>query len=299
MIPLFDLHSDTLLELYRKNEDILENSLHISLNKARKFSPYIQVLAIWSDSNLTNEDAYQNYINVRNYARGQNIYFANKATDFRQNTFILAVEDARILNGDLSRIYKLYGDGVRLLTLNWQGNTVIGGGWDTSEGLTSFGKDVVKECLQIGIIPDISHSSEKASYEALSICSEYNKPLIASHSNSFSVCKHKRNLSDDLFKIIANTKGLVGISLASEHISKDAPTLKDVLEHIYHYLSLGGENTIALGCDFDGVTSLPLGISSISDLNNLYYKIEDNFGTSVAKKIFFENAYKFMCKNLV
>lgn len=300
MIPLFDLHCDTLLELYRNNEDISENSLHISFDKAKNFNPYIQISAIWSDASLSNEEAYRNYIEVKNYATRQNIYFATKARDFRENTFILAVEDARILNGDITRINDLYNDGVRLLTLNWKGVSIIGGSWDTSYGLTDFGKEVVKKCLEIGIIPDISHSSIKSAEKIYEICFSFGKPFIASHSNSYSVCNHRRNLSDALFKKIASSNGLVGISLASEHLSHSKiASSDDVLRHIYHYLSLDGENTVALGCDFDGVSSLPYDINSIKDLDILYYKIENMFGENIAKKMFFYNAYNFMSKNLI
>lgn len=300
MIPLFDLHCDTLLELYKNNEDIRENNLHISLNKAKKFSPYIQVCAIWSDASLSNDEAFKNYINVRSYALNTGISFTTGASKLKQNAFILSVEDARLLNGDISRVSSLYNDGVRLLTLNWQGTSIIGGAWDTSEGLTAFGKDVVKSCLELGIITDISHSSIKSSEEIYEICFSYNKPLIASHSNSFSICNHKRNLSDELFKKILLSKGLVGISLAKEHISyKNIVSSDDILEHIYHYLSLGGENVIALGCDFDGVSSLPCDINSINELDALYSKIVNAFGENIAKKIFFYNSYSFMLKNLV
>lgn len=300
MIPLFDLHCDTLLELYKNNEDIRENNLHISLNKAKKFSPYIQVCAIWSDASLSNDEAFKNYINVRSYALNTGISFTTGASKLKQNAFILSVEDARLLNGDISRVSSLYNDGVRLLTLNWQGTSIIGGAWDTSEGLTAFGKDVVKSCLELGIITDISHSSIKSSEEIYEICFSYNKPLIASHSNSFSICNHKRNLSDELFKKILLSKGLVGISLAKEHISyKNIVSSDDILEHIYHYLSLGGENVIALGCDFDGVSSLPCDINSINELDALYSKIVNAFGENISKKIFFYNSYSFMLKNLV
>lgn len=300
MIPLFDLHCDTLLELYKNNEDIRENNLHISLNKAKKFSPYIQVCAIWSDASLSNDEAFKNYINVRSYALNTGISFTTGASKLKQNAFILSVEDARLLNGDISRVSSLYNDGVRLLTLNWQGTSIIGGAWDTSEGLTAFGKDVVKSCLELGIITDISHSSIKSSEEIYEICFSYNKPLIASHSNSFSICNHKRNLSDELFKKILLSKGLVGFSLAKEHISyKNIVSSDDILEHIYHYLSLGGENVIALGCDFDGVSSLPCDINSINELDALYSKIVNAFGENIAKKIFFYNSYSFMLKNLV
>lgn len=296
MIPLFDLHCDTLLELYQRNEVITKNDLHISLEKASFFSPYIQIMAIWSDSKLSNEDAFITYKKVVEYSK--NIRFFKRDDNLSKASFILAVEDARILNGDINRLYSLALDGVKVLTLNWQNTSVIGGAWNTNIGLTDFGKLVVEKCLDLGIVPDISHSSIKSSEEIIEICLKNNTVPIASHSNSYSICPHNRNLSDELFKNIVKMNGLVGISMASEHLSCDNATINDVLKHIYHYLTLGGENTVCLGCDFDGVQKLPEEISSISDLNNLYYQVEKNCGEKIAKKIFFSNAFSFFFRQI-
>ena len=296
MIPLFDLHCDTLYEMYKRNESIFDNSLHISMKKAENFSPYIQICAIWGDSSLSNDEAYQNYLKIIDYT---NLKFTTKAQALKNHSYILSIEDARLLNGDLTRLDHLYKDGVRFLTLNWKGESIIGGGWDTTLPLTDFGKKTLFRCLELGIIPDISHSSTICTEEIINICEENNKVAIASHSNSLYICNHKRNLSDELFRRLVKQKSIVGISLASEHLNNDGKaTLDDILKHIYHYLALGGENTICLGCDFDGVSSLPFGINSLKDLDKLYFEIEKSFGDDIAKKIFFKNAYRFMCKNL-
>ena len=297
-IPLFDLHCDTLLELYNTKQNINDNSLHISLNKAPAFSPYMQISAIWSEYSLSNELAFDKYIKVKSYIEKQNINFATKFSDLKENSFILAVEDARLLNGQISRLDILYQDGVRFLTLNWKDESIIGGAWNTNKGLTPFGKDTVKKCLDLGITVDISHSSERTSYEAIELSLAKNKPLIASHSNSYTVCKHKRNLTDELFNEFVKMRSLVGISLSCEHLTiSGMASISTILKHIYHYLSLSGESVVALGCDFDGVSSLPYEILSIKDIRALYFEIEKEFGTIIAKKIFFDNAYSFMQRN--
>ena len=78
----------------------------------------------------------------------------------------------------------------------------------------------------------------------------------------------------------------------------DAPFGKEIKNALNYFLDLDGENNISLGCDFDGITSLPVGVKSIYDLTFLYTEIEKVFGSNVAKKIFYENAYNFMSKNL-
>ena len=297
MIPLFDLHCDTLSELYRRNENIKNNDLHISFEKAKAFSPYAQVFAIWSDASLSNDGAYERYNKILDYSKKE-LNFTTKINNNEQFS-ILAVEDARLLSNDLSHLHKLFSDGVRILTLNWKSVSIIGGAWDTNKGLTEFGKNVVKTCFELGIIPDISHSSEKTVDDVFELSKKYNRPVIASHSNSYYVCNHKRNISDEHFKKIIEFSSIVGISLVPEHLLNNCyATIDDILYHIEHFLDLGGENTVCLGSDFDGVSSLPQNINSISDLTLLYQDIEKRFGNIIAKKIFFENAYNFMKKNL-
>ena len=297
MIPLFDLHCDTLLELYRNKLTLDNCKLHISKDDFSNYSPYIQVLAIWSDNNLDNESCFLQYKKALSYARAIGLQFVDIASDFRKNSYILAVEDARLLNGDLSRLTTLSRDGVKFLTLNWQGQTIIGGGWDTSLPLTDFGKKVVYKCFDLGIVPDLSHSSYISAKQVMEMCINSEKSVVFSHSNAFSAHNHNRNITDDLFLNVIKTSSLVGLSLVSQHLSRGSCSIKDFLNHIYHFLSLGGENYIALGCDFDGTDDLPRQIHSIRDLSLLYYEIENEFGRDIAQKIFFSNAYKFYCKN--
>ncbi len=295
MIPLFDLHADTLGEMYKKKELLSKNTLHISYEDAKNLEPYIQVMAIWSDFRLTDNEAYSNFFKAMDYAHSQGLSFATRKDELKHHALVLSVEDARLLGGKIERLDTLFQYGVRALTLNWKGESIIGGAWDTENGLTPFGRRVVRRAFSLGIVPDISHSSIKGAYEVTEAARLQNKPIIASHSNSYSVYNHKRNLTDELFLEINALGGVVGISLAPEHLATNA-TASSVIKHIYHYLSLGGENTVCLGCDFDGVSSLPKGIWGIGDLTLLFFELEKLFGLEIASKIFYHNAYKFFSK---
>ena len=212
---------------------------------------------------------------------------------------ILAVEDARILENDLDRLITLHSNGVRILTLNWYGKTCIGGGHDTNIGLTDFGISVVKKCFEIGIIPDISHCSFQGAEMTLDLAKENNKPIIASHSNSYSVNPHTRNLRDEDFIRIVNLSGLVGINLCPEHLSsKSSANIIDIINNIEHYLSLGGENIIAMGGDLDG-TNLPNGISGIEDISKIANEMQRlNYPDELVRKIMYKNAFEFFKRNI-
>lgn len=301
MISFFDLHCDTLSRAYLGNYNIYASPLHISLEKSSIFRSYKQVMAIWTDNSLSNYDGYKRYREILNYAKNQGIKFVTHLQDDTTDaTFILSIEDLRIIESDISRISELYSDGVRLAIPFWRGTSQLGGAWDTNEGLSALGSCTIKCMLELGIIPDISHSSIFSIDEIIELCSLYKKPLVASHSNAFSVCNHSRNLSRQHFLEIVSLGGVVGISLCPEHLSSSGfATIDDILRHIDYYLSLDGENHICFGCDFDGISSLPLKIYGLEDMPKIYIRLLNTFGETIARKIFYDNAYSFLSKNLL
>ncbi len=301
---LADLHCDTAYELFVRKESFYNNSLAISYKSTFGFDEYLQVMAIWSDKRLDDNQAYFKFFEILNYLRND----ISKSCDTRifdgkdiesKNIFFVSVEDARILSGDISRLDALYKEGVRLITPLWSGKTCIGGSFDTDIGLSKFGKNVIEQCCNLGIIPDISHASEKSSHDILDICKD-KIPVIASHSNSQSIFSHPRNLNDELFAEIKHGKGLVGINLCREHLgmSEFHTDTTIILRHIEHFLSLGGEDTICFGCDFDGAIP-PHNYESIESLPYLANEmLKIGYSETLIKKIFYLNAKKFILKNI-
>lgn len=294
-MKLFDLHSDTLYESYRRKlSPITSKELQAPLG----ISPFAQtkrVSAIWCDNVLDDESAWQAYLDIFDYTQNQLIQ-----TPLPDGTSLLyAVEDARLLAGRLERLETLAQNGTRILTLTWQGLSVIGGAWDTDEGLTDFGKEVVKAAQSLGIVIDISHASDKAAREALALSEHYGSTVIASHSNARAICPHRRNLTDYLFDALAERSAPVGISMVSYHLGENEnATVDTLLSHIAHLLTRkNGAKALALGSDFDGTDALPQGIRRLSDLPLLYHSLENAFGKTLADRIFFENAEDFFTEN--
>ena len=293
-MKLFDLHCDTLSEIYCAGESLDDNSLHISKKKAQQYEKYAQLFAIWSRHDLEPDENFAFFKQILKYSKK----YLDSTDSF---TPYLAVEGGALLNGDISRLDYLHSVGVRFLTLVWGGSCCIGGAHDTDEGLTHFGRDVVERCLEIGIVPDLSHASDKVFYEAYSIALEHKGALICTHSNSRSVCDHRRNLTDEMFGMIRDIGGIVGISLCRPHLCESGECkIDDVVRHIEKYLSLGGEKTVCLGCDLDGIGRLPDGMENVSDL----YKIADamsakNYSDSLIEDIFYYNAFRFMEKHCI
>ena len=306
---LLDLHCDTALELYLRKQPFKSGSLHVSLDKAFPYETYIQTMAYWCDTFLSDEDAYARFPLVHDHLTEElktngvtlihDLVSLNDTQTDTKRGALLAVEDARLLAGDLSRLDELYARGVRFLTLTWGGESCIGGAHDTDKPLTEFGRKVVERCFALGIIPDVSHASRRVTAEVIEMAKNAHKPIVATHSNSFAVYAHTRNLTDKEFIDILETGGVVGVSLCTYHLTDGACAVSDVVRHIKHYLSLGGENALCLGCDFDGIDTTPDGIPDLSALPVLYGALlSEGISEKTVKKIFFENAFGFIAANI-
>ncbi len=308
---LFDMHADTLYEMYKRKTALRDPSLHISLDRTKKYRQYLQCTAIWSDMRLSDNEAFERFVQIYHYAKAvctedkeavlcRNVSDINEAHTQGKSAFLLTVEDARLLAQQLSRLDILFQCGVRMLTLQWQGESCIGGGFDTEAPLTPFGRSVVVRCAQLGIIPDISHANEITSRQIIEIAAEHGSPVIATHSNAYSVCSHKRNLTDALFDELVSMGGIVGISLAPQHLSADCiATSDDVLLHIEHYAGRAGIEHICLGCDLDGIETTPTDIQNIGELDNICEcMLRHNYKESDVTAVFSENARRYISSNL-
>ena len=310
----FDLHCDTPHELYRNNASLDDNSCHVSLNKASCLSDYAQVMAIWTPKSYDDEKGFTNfnkvmdYLNEELYRLRDRVHICRCGEDVvaawsqDKTAAFLAVEDARLLNNDITRLKVLYGRGVRFLTLCWGGSSCIGGSHDTEDGLTPFGELVVQCCFDMGIIPDLSHASDATAAQVLGMAREAGKPVIATHSNSRGVYRHSRNLTDEQFCAIRDLGGIVGISMCTPHLTdtKQAPaTIDTLLRHIDHYLDLGGEYTVSFGGDLDGISHAPEGIRDISDVPAIEQAmIAHGYHRELIDNILWRNAHNFVCNHL-
>ncbi len=298
MISYFDFHCDTPFELYRRGAPLGQNDLHIALDRAHGLDRWVQTAAIWSDRRLSDDDAFAQFLCIaddfKTKAASCGVPLAKGALSDAPRQFLLAVEDARLLGGDLSRMDVLSGAGVRVLTLVWAGDGCIGGAHDTDGGLSPFGKEVVLRCFETGIVPDLSHASDRMIDEVLDLAAVHHRPVVATHSNARAVYAHRRNLRDEHFRAIVASGGLVGLSFAPQHLAESGADLHAILRHAQHDLSLGGEDALVFGGDFDGIETTPQGLSSIADIPALYDLFERELGNrALCEKIFYQNGIRF------
>ncbi|MBR6917674.1 MAG: membrane dipeptidase [Clostridia bacterium] len=298
----FDLHCDTVTELYKRGETLATSSLHISAATVSLFEKYAQVFAVFSDRARSDEECYGDFFRVEEDFRSEcGVSWCVKCDQLDDSgiTAILSVEDARILAGDLSRLNRLYGRGVRVITPLWAGTTCIGGSFDTNEGLTEFGRVVVDECMKLGIIVDISHASELSARQMIEIASSYGSPVIASHSDSYTVHPHERNIKECEARRVASSGGVIGVCLHSPHLGCDKVNAETVFSHIEHLINIAGAASVCIGADFDGTDKLPHGFSSQTDILKIpEIMLRHNYPEQLIYDVMYNNAYRFFKKNL-
>ncbi len=307
-MKLFDFHCDTPFALETHGEELTNNNRHVSLSKARDYESYGQVMAIWSQKSLQDEEAWARFFTIRKdflskQPEGKTA-ICTTFSDYREavrtgkRPFFFAVEDARILNGDLDRLTTLYEHGVRLLTLVWRDETCIGGAYNTEIGLSDFGRDVVARCFALGIVPDLSHASDAMTREVLDLAARAGKPVIATHSNSRTVCDHKRNLTDETAREIASLGGVFGINMVPFHLAEDSvANVGTVCRHILHFLELGLGDAVAMGCDLDGMDETPEGIRHVGDLPRIAEALSAHgVSDEQIERVFCRNAERILAR---
>lgn len=297
-MKLFDLHCDTALEMYKTKQRYGHNTLCID-KKRTAFDDYKQVFAIWSENTLSDDEAYERFFKVTEYLKADRDFPELITDNSLSGTALLSVEGANLLAGDISRLDKLYENGVRLLTLTWDGISVIGGAHGTDKGLTDFGRETVEKCFEKHIIVDTSHLSDKGFDDV----AEYKKPFVASHSCLREISDIPRNIDKKRAARLASSGGIIGVNFVGYHLDGNyfecGTTSDAIAKQIKAFLNIVGEDNLAIGADFDGTDKLPSDISGIESMEYLYTKLVSNgIKPRIADKIFFENAYGFFKKNL-
>ncbi|MBY9002217.1 MAG: dipeptidase, partial [Candidatus Heimdallarchaeota archaeon] len=174
--------------------------------------------------------------------------------------------------------------------------TGVGTG-NNERGLTYVGKELVTEMEKLGIIVDVSHLNEKSFWDVIEIAK---KPIIASHSNSFTVSNHERNLKDDQISAIKEIDGTIGINFCdlflSTKIKNEEIGFEIIKNHIDKIVELASIDNVSLGSDYDGAT-VPMILKDISYYPQLIdYLEESGYNRQEIEKITSKNFLRIMKK---
>ncbi len=165
---------------------------------------------------------------------------------------LLGIEGAHSLEGEVDNLDRFAKRGVRYLGLcHFSANEAcfpaFGRGRRDHEGLTKFGRDVFARCEALDVIVDLAHINKKGFME---VCGAAKKPVIVSHTGVIGAFKHWRNIDDEQLRAVAKTGGVVGVIFCPKFLGGDG--IGPVIKHLSHIIDVCGEDTPALGSDWDG-----------------------------------------------
>lgn len=304
--PVFDLHCDTANELIGhggvERSSMRKNNVHIDLERARTFDGYAQCFACFTTTGKNNPvDIFEKKLAAifseveRNSDLIRVVYSVDDIVENRSQglmSAILTIEGPAGFGFDPALLEDLHKVGFLMSSLGWNEKNPLTGSHITGGGLSDQGRVYVKELQRLGMIVDVSHISDEGFWDIMNITEG---PVVATHSNSRSICNVSRNLTDDMFCAICSTGGLAGINLYADFVG-DHPTVDTVCDHIFHFLELDPDGThIGLGGDLDGCDTLPEGIQGIQD----YCKLSDRLlqrglTENMVHNIFWNNAFEVM-----
>jgi microsomal dipeptidase-like Zn-dependent dipeptidase len=202
---------------------------------------------------------------------------------------LLGTEGSHALDGDLANIQRLYNHGFRMMSLQHFFDNKLGGSLHgtSGAGLTQFGRDAVSEMLRLGIMLDVSHSSEQVVVDTLALS---DKPLIVSHTGFQGHCDSPRNISDGLMEQIAAAGGLIAVGFWDGAICGNSPAT--VAEAIVYGIGLVGEDHVALGSDFDGTVTTSFDGSEMAVITQAL--LEANLSEQQIRKVMGENMLVYL-----
>ncbi|HXT24703.1 MAG TPA: dipeptidase [Candidatus Eisenbacteria bacterium] len=232
---IVDTHDDTTQRLLDDKFDLAvrHSDGSVDIPRMREGNLSAIFFSIWIPSKVTGPEAVQKALDQIDAVREQvrrhpkDLALATTADELRkahaQNKIaaLMGVEGGHMINSDLAVLRRFAVLGVRYMTLTHSGNDE----WADSStdkpahnGLTDFGRDVVREMNRLGIIVDISHVSDKTFYDALAVSKA---PLFASHSSCRAICDAPRNMTDQMMKDLAVKGGVVQINYHVGFLSQE------------------------------------------------------------------------------
>ena len=290
-MKIIDMHCDTLerlwsLEREGKAVSLESNSFQVDFRRMKSAGYVLQNFAIWVDCGKYNQpmEAYREMGAVFRRHMSACSRLAAPVRSSREMDAVwkagriagmLTVEDGGILEGQLERLYELWEDGVRMMTLTWNYNNELGTAAakaaEGDAGLTELGKQCVCQMEELSILVDVSHLSDQGIRDVLDVSK---KPFVASHSNARALCPMARNLPDELLRKMGERGCVVGLNffvpfllpappwLRKNHASMEKYCTKEQIlhaaaEHAKHLLDVCGSEGVGLGSDLDGITKNP------------------------------------------
>ncbi len=260
---IVDLHFDLPMDLYEKRnrKNVLETDFLPELDAGNigivgaaiyiedRYLPEMGLRVALDQIARLYEEVGQSsrFAICKNYRQIQDARSASKIA------LLITMEGVEPLGADLNLLPIFYELGVRSIGLTHARRNVAGSGGifaprgSPKDGLTGFGRDLVRECERLGVIVDLAHINPVGFKEIVDLTS---KPLIVSHTNAREFYDIERNISNEQIKMIGERRGVIGINSVLVSPKQEESTLVRYIDHIEHVVDLIGVDCVGIGFDF-------------------------------------------------
>ena len=219
---------------------------------------------------------------------------------------VLHFEGAEAIDPELNALEVFHQAGMRSLGLVWSRPNAFAHGVpfqfphspDTGPGLTDAGRALVRACNRLGIMIDLSHINEQGFWDVAELT---DAPLVATHSNVYSLCQTTRNLTDKQLDAIKETDGMVGLNFAVSFLREDGRSdpntpIEVMVQHIDYLVERLGIDRVGFGSDFDGA-KIPQAIGDVAGLPKLVAALRAHgYDDAALRKIAHENWVRVLRK---
>ncbi|MCG7343354.1 dipeptidase [Sporosarcina sp. ACRSL] len=301
-MDIIDLHCDVLARMHKAKGKIPfadSKDLDVTFEKLKQGGVRIQAFAIFVSPSIKSDEKFQVALDQIHYfyteVIGKNPQMKALKTwdDFDQLQdgqigAFLTLEGVDCIGNDMQKLSILRELGVLSIGLTWNNANLAadGVGEERGAGLTAFGKEIIQFCNENNILSDVSHLSERAFWDVMDIA---HFP-IASHSNSQTLCTHRRNLTDEQATELFKKNGLIHVVYNPPFVvEKGDASISDLIAHIDHFCSLGGVHQIGLGSDFDGISEKITNLEDASMHPALINELLTRYSEDEVKGFAFQN----------
>ena len=227
-------------EVFEINREAELDAVHVTIVYHEDYDELLKRIDEWNIHFEENSDLI---------FHGKNYKDIEKAKEEKKTAIFFGFQNCSPIEDDISLIEKVHELGCKFMQLTYNNQSLLATGCyeKIDSGVTNFGKEVIKEMNRVGLVIDMSHSAEKSTFDAIEISK---KPIAITHANPSFWHKAIRNKSTDLLKTLAQSGGMIGLSLYPHHL-KDGTNcnLENFCEMTAKTAELIGVNNIGIGSD--------------------------------------------------
>ena len=226
--------------VFKINNEAKLDAVHVTIAYHEDFDELQQVIKKWEKHFKENQDLI---------FLGKDYKDIEKAKSENKTAIFFGFQNCSPIEDDINLIEKVHEKGCRFMQLTYNNQSLLATGCyeKNDSGVTNFGKEAIKEMNRLGVVIDMSHSAEKSTLDAINLSQ---KPIAITHANPEFWHKALRNKSNDLLKALANSKGMLGLSLYAHHL-KDSTNckLESFCEMVARTVDIMGINNVGIGSD--------------------------------------------------